>query len=102
ASGRTVGTHGARDIFAHIVAQTWKTGDPGMLFLDHLQSSNPVPALGEIEGVSGCGEQMLLPYESCNLGSINLARMLNAKGVDYVRLAETVRLAVRFLDDVID
>jgi len=105
ATGRTVYTHNARDIFEHIVAQTWKTGDPGMLFLDRIHASNPVPALGEIEGVSGCGEQMLLPYESCNLGSINLAHMFHTNhtmDVDYVKLAETVRMAVRFLDDVID
>jgi ribonucleoside-diphosphate reductase alpha chain len=104
-SGRTVGAHNASDIFGHIVAQTWKTGDPGMVFLDRIHAGNPVPALGKIEGVSGCGEQMLLPYESCNLGSINLARMLKATKkpeLDYAKLAETVRLAVRFLDDVID
>ncbi len=104
-SGRTTTRHSARDVFDHIVTQTWKTGDPGMIFLDRIHANNPVPALGEIEGVSGCGEQMLLPYESCNLGSINLARMLNTNGeleVDYPKLAETVKLAVRFLDDVID
>ena len=105
ANGKTVGTLNAGCVFERIVAQTWKTGDPGLLFLDRIHAGNPVPALGEIEGVSGCGEQMLLPYESCNLGSINLSRMLCADpqdGVDYVKLAETVRLAGRFLDDVID
>ncbi len=105
ADGRMVGTHSARDVFEHIVAQTWKTGDPGIIFLDRIHADNPVPALGEIEGVSGCGEQMLLPYESCNLGSINLTRMLDTSrkpGVDYAKLEKTVRLAVRFLDDVID
>ncbi|RJO60448.1 MAG: adenosylcobalamin-dependent ribonucleoside-diphosphate reductase [Dehalococcoidia bacterium] len=105
ATGRTVDTHNARDVFEHIVAQTWKTGDPGMLFLERIHASNPVPALGEIEGVSGCGEQMLLPYESCNLGSVNLVRMLKdgkKPEVDYMKLDEVVRLAVRFLNDVID
>jgi ribonucleoside-diphosphate reductase alpha chain len=105
AGGKTVGTLKARDVFECIVSQTWKTGDPGMLFLDRIHADNPVPLLGQIEGVSGCGEQMLLPYESCNLGSINLARMLGGKGkpeVDYDKLGKTVTLAIRFLDNVID
>jgi ribonucleoside-diphosphate reductase alpha chain len=104
-SGKPVGRLSARKVFDRIVAQTWKTGDPGMLFLDRLHAANPVPALGEIEGVSGCGEQMLLAYESCNLGSINLSRMLTEDKkpkIDYCKLATTVRTAVRFLDDVID
>lgn len=106
-TGKTAGNYNARDVFERIVAQTWKTGDPGLLFLDRIHTDNPVPALGEIEGVSGCGEQMLLSYESCNLGSINLARMLtsdrsHAAVVDYAKLTQTIRVAVRFLDDVID
>ncbi len=105
ATGKTVRTLRARHVFGAIVEQTWKTGDPGLLFLDRIQAGNPVPKLGEIEGVSGCGEQMLLKYESCNLGSINLGRMLDDKtppGLDFAKLSKTVRLAVRFLDDVID
>jgi ribonucleoside-diphosphate reductase alpha chain len=105
ATGKTVRTLRARAVFDKIVEQTWKTGDPGLIFLDRIQEGNPVPVLGEIEGVSGCGEQLLFGYESCNLGSVNLARMLDGHRpcrIDYVKLAETVRLAVRFLDDVID
>lgn len=104
-TGKTVRTLRATAVFDEIVEQTWKTGDPGLIFLDRIQAGNPVPALGQIEGVSGCGEQMLLGYESCNLGSINLARMLDDNspwGIDYVKVSKTVRLAVRFLDDVID
>ena len=105
ASGESIGQQDARDVFNHIVVQTWKTGDPGLLFLDRIHADNPVPALGEIEGVSGCGEQMLLPYESCNLGSINMARMLAQTPdieIDYAKLSQTIRLAVRFLDNIID
>ena len=105
ATGKTVRTLRAKAVFDEIVEQTWTTGDPGLLFLDRIQADNPVPKLGDIEGVSGCGEQMLLKYESCNLGSINLARMLDDKTpprLDYAKLSKTVRLAVRFLDDVID
>jgi len=104
-TGKVVGRQSATEIFEHIVGQTWKTGDPGIIFLDRIHQGNPVPNLGEVEGVSGCGEQMLLPYESCNLGSINLAHMLTGKGrvdIDYVKLGATVKLAVRFLDNVID
>ncbi len=104
-TGGPAGRLSARKVFNRIVAQTWKTGDPGLLFLDRLHAANPVPALGEIEGVSGCGEQMLLAYESCNLGSINLTKMLTGgkkPRIDYDKLADIVRLAVRFLDDVID
>jgi ribonucleoside-diphosphate reductase alpha chain len=104
-TGKTAGKLNARKVFNRIVSQTWKTGDPGLLFLDRLHAANPVPALGEIEGVSGCGEQMLLAYESCNLGSINLTKMLTSERkpqIDYDKLAATVRLSVRFLDDVID
>jgi ribonucleoside-diphosphate reductase alpha chain len=88
------------------VDQAWKTGDPGLVFIDRINEDNPTPLLGKIENISGCGEQTLLPYESCNLGSINLARMVRARGrksvIDYEKLGRTVRAAVRFLDNVID
>ncbi|MDP2729195.1 MAG: vitamin B12-dependent ribonucleotide reductase [Dehalococcoidales bacterium] len=96
----------ARDIFDQIVAMAWKTGDPGIIFLDRINEHNPTPHLGRIESTNPCGEQPLLPYESCNLGSINLSRMLQSKDgvveVDYARLARTVKTAVRFLDNVVD
>jgi ribonucleoside-diphosphate reductase alpha chain len=96
----------AREVFDLIVKQTWQTGDPGIIFIDRIEGDNPTPHLGKISAVSGCGEQPLLPYESCNLGSINLVKMLKSAGrnvkIDFAKLARTTKLAVRFLDNVID
>jgi ribonucleoside-diphosphate reductase alpha chain len=96
----------AKEVFDKIVDMAWRTGDPGIIFIDRINESNPTPHLGKIESTNPCGEQPLLPYESCNLASINLSHMMKKKGdtyeIDHPRLAGTIKTGVRFLDDVID
>lgn len=96
----------AREIFDLIVDNAWNNGEPGIIFLDRLNRDNVTPELGEIESTNPCGEQPLLPYEACNLGSINLSIMIKKVGdrfeIDYDRIAKTVSKAVHFLDNVID
>ncbi|MGE5840574.1 MAG: adenosylcobalamin-dependent ribonucleoside-diphosphate reductase [Deltaproteobacteria bacterium] len=96
----------ARAVFHAMAEAAWLTGDPGLVFLDAINRSNPTPHVGAIEATNPCGEIPLLPFESCNLGSINLAHMLRRDdgpaAVDWERLGSTVRVAVRFLDDVIE
>jgi ribonucleoside-diphosphate reductase alpha chain len=101
-SGAITGSLHARDVFNLIVTQAWRTGDPGLVFLDTINRKNPTPHLGEIESTNPCGEQPLLPWESCNLGSINLKNMVKGGQWDRERLSHTIRTAVHFLDNVID
>jgi len=92
----------AKQLFNLIVGSAWKTGDPGMIFIDEINRKNPTPKLAKIEGTNPCGEVPLLAYESCNLGSINLSRMLIENKIDWKKLEKTARTAVHFLDNVID
>ncbi|GFK93715.1 Vitamin B12-dependent ribonucleoside-diphosphate reductase [Fundidesulfovibrio magnetotacticus] len=101
-SRESKGRLNAREVFQLLVQKAWESGDPGIIFLDRINRDNPTPALGEIESTNPCGEQPLLPYEACNLGSLNLALLKSGDGVDWEELKRVTHLAVRFLDNVID
>ena len=101
-TGETVRTVSAPTLFHDIVAAAWETGDPGLLFLDEINRHNPTPALGIIDATNPCGEQPLLPYESCVLGSVNLERFAAQDGIDWERLGAAVHDGVVFLDNVIE
>jgi ribonucleoside-diphosphate reductase alpha chain len=112
-----VGKIKAHDVFKEIVESAWETGDPGLVFIDRINRDNPTPNIGSIESTNPCGEQPLLPYEACVLGSLNLSKYIappspypaeggikgmRSTGIDYKSLAEDIKTAVRFLDNSID
>ena len=106
---KVVGRLSAKEVFDRIVSAAWRTGDPGMVFIDRINASpaNPTPELGQIEATNPCGEQPLLPNEACNLGSLNVAKFARRSddgewSIDWDEMERVVRLAVRFLDDVIE
>ena len=105
-TGRATRSVAAREVFGRLVDAAWRTGDPGLVFLDEMNRHNPTPALGAFETTNPCGEVPLLPYESCVLGSINLAHMVGATerqaAVDWNRLRHAVHTGVRFLDDMLE
>ena len=104
-SAQTAGTLRARDVFQLLVQKAWESGDPGIVFIDRMNADNPTPEQGAIESTNPCGEQPLLPFEACNLGSINVSKFYAPEtedGIDWDEFKESIHLSMRFLDNVID
>ena len=101
-NGKEIGTLNARAVFDKIIDLAWHNGEPGVLFIDAANRDNMTPQLGDFEATNPCGEQWLLPYESCNLGSLNLSNFVKNGKVDYKRMEQVVKVATSFLDNVID
>ena len=105
-TGKIEGQQNAKEVFDLLAHMAWKTGDPGIVFLDRINRDNPTPNLGSIESTNPCGEQPLLPYESCNLGSVNLAQMVRSTpqgiDIDWDKMAKVIKTAVHTLENVID
>ncbi len=101
-TGKSVREEDASDLFDLMALTAWKTGDPGLLFVDEVNRKNPTPSIGWMEGTNPCGELPLYPFESCNLGSINLSHMVQNGRVDYRKLKRIIGIGVRFLDNIID
>ncbi len=105
-TGEVTDTVSAGGLWDHIISSAWESGDPGLIFIDHVNTQNPTPLLGSINATNPCGEVPLLPYESCNLGSVNLSRFISytagEAALDWHSLHQTVAAAVRFLDNVIE
>ncbi|MGC8647045.1 MAG: adenosylcobalamin-dependent ribonucleoside-diphosphate reductase [Thermoplasmata archaeon] len=101
-TGETVEYVSAKDLWSLIINHAWMTGDPGVIYIDEINRHNPTPLLGMIESTNPCGEQPLLPFESCNLGSIDLKKFVKNGAIDWADLREVLHLAIHFLDNVID
>ena len=105
-NGKMTNKLGAGKVFSKIVDSAWRNGEPGIIFLDKINAKNPTPQIGEIEATNPCGEQPLLPYESCNLGAINLKKFIKEKNgaseVDWEKLDRVIPIVVHFMDNIID
>ncbi len=101
-TGKSVRSVAARRLFDLMVQSAWATGEPGIIFIDRVNAANPTPSLGQIEATNPCGEQPLLPFESCTLASVNLAAMVTNRGFSFSRLKSCVRTVVHFLDNMIE